>query len=153
MAVFKQKTTGRDMSKQALGAELINMVGEGAVLEGALTAPGDIHVRGEVRGSVHAHGKVVIAQEGFVEGTVNAKNADIAGRVDGDVHVEARLILKSPARINGDLYTGRLIIEEGAIYNGSCTMGGLEAATKALGDGSRNAAAGDEAPLADAAGK
>src|SRR5690625_7329331 len=113
MAVFKQKTTGRDMSKQALGAELINMVGEGAVLEGALTAPGDIHVRGEVRGSVHAHGKVVIAQEGFVEGTVNAKNADISGLVDGDVLVVARLILQSTEQCYEDLSQRYMII-----YNG-----------------------------------
>ena len=151
MAVFKQRTRGGDMAKQAVGADHINMVGEGAVLEGALTAPGDIHVRGEVRGSVHAHGKVVIAHEGYVEGQVKAQNADIAGRVDGDVHVESRLILKGPARINGNLFTGRLVIEEGAVYNGSCQMGGLESATQALASDANDVA--DEAPLANATGK
>lgn len=113
------------MTRQSAGSapDHINMIGEGTVLDGTITSSGDIHVRGKIVGTVRAEGKVVIAQEGEVEGEVASANADIAGRVDGDVRVEGRLILKTTARIEGNIYTDRLVIEEGAVYNGSCEMG------------------------------
>lgn len=125
MAVFRQKPTENGMNRQSAGSapEHINMIGEGTVLDGTITSSGDVHVRGRIVGTVRAEGKVVVAQEGEVEGEVASSNADIAGRIDGDVRVENRLILKSTARIEGNIYTDRLVIEEGAVYNGSCEMG------------------------------
>lgn len=125
MAVFGQRSTENGMTRQtaAPSAEHINMIGEGSVFDGTLTSPGDVHVRGRVVGRIQADGKVVVAQEGHVEGEVNADNADIAGRVEGDVRIESRLILKSTARIDGNIYTNRLVVEEGAFYNGNCEMG------------------------------
>lgn len=125
MAVFRQKGDDNGMTRHSPGstAEHINMIGEGTLLEGSITSPGDIHVRGRVVGKIQAEGRAVLAQEGVVEGEIFASNADIAGRVEGDVHVETRLILKSSARIEGTIYTNRLVVEEGAIYNGKCEMG------------------------------
>lgn len=125
MAVFGQRSTENGMTRQNAGpsADHINMIGEGSVFDGTLTSPGDVHVRGRVVGRIQAEGKVVVAQEGQVEGEVNADNADIAGRVEGDVRIEARLILKSTARIEGNIFTNRLVVEEGAFYNGKCEMG------------------------------
>jgi cytoskeletal protein CcmA (bactofilin family) len=125
MAVFRQKTEDSPMPKHSPGstAEHINMIGEGTVMEGTLSSPGDIHIRGRVVGKVQAEGRVVLAQEGVVEGELLASNADIAGRVEGDVRIETRLILKGTARIEGNVYTNRLVMEEGAVYNGQCEMG------------------------------
>lgn len=125
MAVFRQKNDDPPMPKHSPGstAEHINMIGEGTVLEGTLSSAGDIHIRGRLIGKVEAEGRVVLAQEGVVEGELLASNADIAGRVEGDVRVETRLILKGTARIEGNIYTNRLVMEEGAVYNGQCEMG------------------------------
>lgn len=126
MAVFRQKTDDNGMTTRnspGSTAEHINMIGEGTLLEGTLSSPGDIHVRGRIVGRVQAEGRVVLAQEGIVEGEVVSSNADIAGRVEGDVRVEVRLILKSTAHIEGNVYTNRLVVEEGAVYNGQCEMG------------------------------
>ncbi len=133
MAVFRQKPKEDGMNRQSSGVspDHINMIGEGTVVDGKVSSSGDVHVRGKVLGALRVEGKVVVAQEGHIEGEVNAANADIAGYIDGDVRIDGRLILKSTARIEGNIYTERLVIEEGAVYNGSCEMGSSRAAKNA----------------------
>lgn len=117
------------MNRQSGGtsSDHINMIGDGTVVDGKVTSSGDMHVRGKILGAIRVEGKIVIAQEGEVEGEVVAENADIAGRIDGDVRIDGRLILKSTARIEGNIFTDRLVIEEGAVYNGNCEMGASRA--------------------------
>jgi len=50
-------------------------------------------------------------------------NADIEGEVKGKLEVAELLVLKATAVINGDIVTGKLVVEPGAIFNGSCKMG------------------------------
>lgn len=101
----------------------INMIGEGTVLEGTLNADGDIRISGRVVGKLDIKGKIIVAQEGDIEGEVKAMNLDVGGRIRGDVHVEERVVLKSSARVEGNIIASRLVIEEGAVFNGECKMG------------------------------
>ena len=68
-------------------------------------------------------GRAVVAPEGIVEGEVTASNANIAGTVLGDLIIGERLLLGSSAKVEGTIKTGRLIVEEGATFNGECQMG------------------------------
>jgi len=110
------------------------MVTPGSELEGTLRTDDNIRIGGTVTGSLHAGGKVVVAPEGRVEGDLHADVADIAGHVKGDLHVTTRLLLTSTARVEGTITTGRLIVEEGAEFDGECTMGRI----KASGDNALN---------------
>ncbi|NND70584.1 MAG: polymer-forming cytoskeletal protein [Rhodothermales bacterium] len=101
----------------------INMIGEGTVVEGTLKADSDIRISGRVVGKVEVDGKVIIAQEGSVDGDLIATNADVAGSVEGHINVSGRLILKSTARIDAEIKTNRLVVEEGAVFEGQCEMG------------------------------
>jgi len=102
----------------------INMIGEGTVFEGTLSADSDIRISGRVVGKLDIKGKVIVAQEGVIEGEVIAMNLDVGGRIHGDVHVEERVVLKSSARVEGNIKSSRLVVEEGAVFNGECQMGG-----------------------------
>jgi cytoskeletal protein CcmA (bactofilin family) len=64
----------------------------------------------------------MIAEQGAVEGDIVATDAEIAGQVQGEIHVEERLVLKSTARVDGKIDTDRLVIEEGAQFTGECEM-------------------------------
>ena len=101
----------------------INMIGEGTVFEGTLRARSDVRVSGRIVGKLQVEGKAIVAQEGSVEGEVHAASADIAGTIEGDLHVTDRLVLKGTARVEGNIRTGRLVVEEGATFNGKCLMG------------------------------
>lgn len=104
-------------------SDQINMIGEGTVLEGTLRAESDVRVSGRIVGQLDVQGRAIVAQEGTIEGEITATNADIAGSVQGEIRVEERLVLKSTARVDGDIMTDRIVVEEGARFTGECKMG------------------------------
>jgi len=112
------------MVKQGNGAAPgnINMIGEGTLLEGTLRAEGDVRISGRIVGKVQVDGKVIVAQEGSINGELFASSADIAGSIEGQLKVSERIVLKNTARVNGDIVTGRLVVEEGAMFEGKCVM-------------------------------
>ncbi|MBO6574098.1 MAG: polymer-forming cytoskeletal protein [Rhodothermales bacterium] len=115
----------------------INLIGEGTELEGTMRASTDVRVNGRVLGDLTVEGKVIVADKGVIDGTLKAKSADVAGKLKGDLVVDDRLLLKSTADIEGNIRTSRLVVEEGAKFEGNCSMGRLDAARKAMmGDGS-----------------
>lgn len=117
----------------------INLIGEGSEVEGTLRSTTDVRVNGLITGDLIVEGKVIIADKGIVDGTLTARCADVAGRVRGQVVVEDRLVLKASANIDGNIRTARLVVEEGATFEGTCTMGRLDPSRKAMmGDGSHD---------------
>ena len=129
------------MTKPGNGSvpQQVNMIGKGTVFEGTLRSDGDVSVSGQIIGKLHAEGRAVVTQEGIVEGEVTAAHADISGTLHGDLQVHERLVLRSTARVEGTVRTGRLIVEEGAIFNGECQMG-QGGQLRAKTDGPREAA-------------
>lgn len=101
----------------------VNLVGEGTVFEGTVRAESDVRASGRIIGTLEVEGKTMIAEEGEVEGEILATNAEIAGQVQGEIHVDERLVLKSTARVDGKIETDRLVVEEGAQFTGECEMG------------------------------
>ncbi len=101
----------------------INLIGAGTIIEGDVRSNGDIRVDGTVYGSVTSKAKVVIGNTGIIEGDVNSQNADVSGTIKGKTTVSELLFLKSSAKIIGDIVTGKLVVEVGASFTGSCNMG------------------------------
>lgn len=106
-------------------ATSINLIGAGTSIEGEVNANGDIRVDGSIKGSVASKSKVVIGNTGLVDGNVTCQNADISGTIKGNITVAETLFLKSSAKINGDIFTSKLVVEVGASFTGSCNMGPL----------------------------
>ncbi|MDA0379229.1 MAG: polymer-forming cytoskeletal protein [Bacteroidetes bacterium] len=120
----------------------INLIAAGTTLEGTISTKDDIRVSGQLKGTLKVEGKAIIAQEGQVEGEVFAVDADVAGFLKGEITIKERLVLKSTARIEGSIKTTRLIVEEGAIIDGTCRMGQLDpkrAEALKAGDGANTA--------------
>ncbi len=116
--------TDMNMNKSTESASSsINLIGAGTVIEGSIRSTGDIRVDGTVYGSVTSKAKVVIGPTGIVEGDVNGQNADISGTIKGKTTVSELLFLKSTSKIIGDILTGKLVVEVGATFTGSCNMG------------------------------
>lgn len=116
----------KNKNGQAKGAETnssINIIGQGTVIEGEIRSSGDLRIDGTIVGSVTSKSKVVIGTTGQVHGDIVCQNADISGSVKGKSTVVEMLFLKSSARINGDIITGKLVVEVGASFTGNCNMG------------------------------
>lgn len=100
-----------------------NIIGKGTIVEGNVEAYGNIRIEGRINGSVKSKSKIALGQSSYVEGNIIAQNAEISGEVKGVVDVSEQLILRPSAVIAGDIITGKLIVESGAVFNGGCKMG------------------------------
>lgn len=101
----------------------INLIGAGTIIEGEVKANGDLRVDGTIMGSVSSKSKVVVGSTGQIQGDIFCQNADISGSVKGKITVAEMLFLKATAKVNGDIVTGKLVVEVGASFTGNCNMG------------------------------
>ncbi|MDR9417424.1 polymer-forming cytoskeletal protein [Gracilimonas sp.] len=111
------------MSKHSKQSPSVNIISEGTTLKGDISAKADIRVAGIIEGEATSKGKLIITVSGNIKGNVTTQEADIAGKVEGQVKVSDKLTLRENAIIDGDIYVKTLIVEEGAQINGSCRMG------------------------------
>lgn len=101
---------------------LNNIIGKGTTVKGEIETTGNIRIEGMLEGNIRSKAKAVFGESAHIKGNVYAQNAEIAGKIDGTVHVADTLVLKPGALINADIFTGNLIIEPGAKFNGKCEM-------------------------------
>ena len=100
----------------------INIMGPGTVVKGEISVNGDFRVDGSLIGNIQCKGKIVVGETGRIEGEINCQNADFSGEVQATVKVAELLTLKETARFSGDITTGKLAIEPGAKFSGTCMM-------------------------------
>lgn len=120
--MFSKQNKPKGPVSSGISTPDVSMISKGTRLEGDIHANGDLRISGNVVGTASSDGKLVITSTGRVEGNVKAGEVDIAGTIDGELRVSSKLILRSSAVINGDLYTKTLLVEEGAQIRGHCRM-------------------------------
>jgi cytoskeletal protein CcmA (bactofilin family) len=114
-----------------------NVIGKGTVLEGNIETFGNIRIEGKVIGNVKSKSKIALGSSCHIEGNIHAQNADIEGEVRGKIEISELLVLKATAVIHGDISTGKLVVEPGASFNGSCKMGAAVKDIKTGDNGAR----------------
>ncbi len=100
----------------------INILGPGAVVKGEIQVNGDFRIDGTLNGTILCKGKIVVGPTGKIDGQIQCQNADFSGEVTATVKVTELLTLKETARYSGDITTGKLAIEPGAKFSGTCSM-------------------------------
>ncbi len=118
MALFKR----RELMAQVTHAETI--VGGGVTLSGKLEAKHNIQINGTFIGEIVAEGDVIVGSDGEVNAPIHAKNATIAGTVNGNVNVVNELDILSTGKISGDISAKALSVKRGGTLNGKCLMHG-----------------------------
>lgn len=99
-------------------------IGQDTRIEGTIFSTGSVRVDGEVEGHIQTEGDVVVGETGRVKADVKAANLIVAGEVTGEVRASGRLELLATGRLYGDAYMQTLIVEQGALLQGSSRMGG-----------------------------
>ena len=115
-------------------SSLTNNIRIGTEIKGDINCKGDIRIDGKLIGNLISDGKVVVGENGIVEGTIECAYATISGGLKVNITVNELLTLKSTANLVGEIVTNKLQIEPGANFSGSCKMG---AVIKGIEDGSR----------------
>lgn len=111
------------MKNVEIESKLPNMIGPGTKIVGNIETNGDIRIDGNIEGNINSKGKVVVGNNGFVKGEIICNNAEISGSLNGKMSVTELLSLKASSKVNGDIKSGKLSIEPGALFSGTCSMG------------------------------
>lgn len=102
--------------------QISTIIGMTAVCDGDFKAEGSIRIDGTVNGNVTVTDCVIVGASGCINGDINSKRVIIGGEVYGNLNVPEKVELTSTARVIGDITTGGLVIDEKAIFQGSCNM-------------------------------
>lgn len=104
------------------GSNNFNQIVAGTTIKGNIESSNDIRFEGTLVGNLKTTGKLIIGTSGSVKGEIYCKNSDIEGKIEGLIHVQELLTLKSTSFIKGDIIAKKLAIDPGAKFTGSCNM-------------------------------
>lgn len=100
----------------------VNIIQHSTQIEGNIQCNGDLRLDGIIKGNVNITGRLVMGHDAIIEGQIECENAEISGKIKGDIKVKETLHLKKHCVLEGDIYTKKLIIENEAVFNGKCVM-------------------------------
>jgi cytoskeletal protein CcmA (bactofilin family) len=113
------------------GGNMAN-IGKSITLKGDLSGNEDLVIEGHVEGRVDLpSNELTIGANGSCSAEVHAKNVVVIGKVNGNVTATERIEIQATGLVNGDVSAPKLIVQEGAVVNGSIEMGSKAKASQA----------------------
>ncbi len=121
---------------------LTAFIDQGSEFEGKLSFKDTVRIDGRFRGEISSENTLIVGESGEIEAAIRSRNVVVSGAVIGNVSASAKVVLHKTARINGDVETDCLVVEDGAVLNGQVKMGkGAGGSLKAIEGGGRESAA------------
>ena len=112
----------KDMEDFEKSGDLNTIIGKGSVVEGILRVQNCLRVDGKVKGQVAVTDSLVVGKDGEIDGEVRVKNIIVGGRLKGKIFASGKVVLETKSSFQGDIKTAKLVIDEGAIFDGTCSM-------------------------------
>src|SRR6266498_5790822 len=127
--MFKNKPTTIMTTEKTNGGNGTTLISAGTTLKGDISSNSDLRIDGTIVGNISSSAKIVIGASGVVEGDITGNQADIVGKVSGNIKTKDLLQLRGDCIVKGNVYAGKLQVEPTAIFNGQCHMGSNETAS------------------------
>jgi cytoskeletal protein CcmA (bactofilin family) len=121
MFTIKQKTEMQP--EKTNGSNGTTLISAGTTLKGDISSNSDLRIDGTIIGNINSSAKIVVGSNGVVEGDISGNQADIVGKVSGNVRAKDLLQLRGECVVSGNLFAGKLQVEPTATFNGQCHMG------------------------------
>jgi cytoskeletal protein CcmA (bactofilin family) len=118
--------------------KLESFLGMNSNFKGELSVKGTLRVDGTVDGKLDAD-YMILSESAVVKGAIKAKKIIIGGKIDGNVHAQELVEIKSKGKVLGDIFTQKLAITEGGEFNGKVDMKKEEGKVIGLGSKGREA--------------
>ena len=93
-------------------------IGEGVVIQGTFSVPGKAEIHGTVNGELKAD-NLLVGLQGKITGTVTAREMDVLGEINKEIHCEEYLHIRSSGMVSGTLEYSDMEIERGGKFAGS----------------------------------
>lgn len=100
---------------------ITTLIGDGCEFEGNMSTSTSTRIDGKLNGRISGENSIVVGENGLVLGEIKATETVVYGRVEGVIE-SVSLEIKRSGIVLGDVFIESLIVEDGGIYNGRCTM-------------------------------
>lgn len=121
--MFNTKQKIEMQPEKTNGSNGTTLIGTGTTLKGDISSNSDLRIDGTITGNIYSSAKIVIGANGVVEGDISGNQADIVGKVSGNIRTKDLLQLRGECVVVGNIYAGKLQVETTATFNGQCHMG------------------------------
>ena len=121
--MFNTKNKPDMQQEKTNGGNGTTLISAGTTLKGDISSNSDLRIDGTIIGNIHSTAKIVIGNNGVVEGDISGNQADIVGKFSGNIRAKELLQLRGESVVSGNLYAGKLQVEPTATFNGQCHMG------------------------------
>ena len=113
--------------------EIRAFLGEGTSFSGTLQFEGTVRFDGRFEGEVSGSDLLIIGQSAAVRAEIQVGSLVVSGRVEGNIVARKRVELLPTAQASGTIKTPTLVVNDGAVFNGTCEMRREEAKVVRLG--------------------
>jgi cytoskeletal protein CcmA (bactofilin family) len=131
--MFNKKNQGDDDARvspplrlgetQPIRSKNVSVIGPTLVFKGELSADEDLVIEGTIEGTIAHHKKnLTIGAKGRVKADIHASSVLVEGQLDGDIHSDGLVSLAKGSTVNGDISCARLVLQDGARFNGKVVM-------------------------------
>jgi cytoskeletal protein CcmA (bactofilin family) len=121
--MFNTKPKTDMQTNSSFNAGSATLISAGTTLKGDISSNSDLRIDGTVYGNVKTSAKIIIGTTGVVEGDIAGNQADVTGKVNGNIKANELLQLRGECLVTGNIYAGKLQVEPSATFNGQCHMG------------------------------
>ena len=116
-------TESEALARDIRDGNLNGFVGTTTVLNGDAVFNGMLRIDGRLKGRIKSDkGTLIVSAGGFVEASIAVATAKINGTVQGDIVATEKIEFGRTAQVRGNIKTPALVIERGAVFEGSCRM-------------------------------
>jgi cytoskeletal protein CcmA (bactofilin family) len=95
---------------------------QGSKISGKLEFEGPAQIEGQVDGEISAKDSLMIGESAAVTARIKASSIIVAGSLSGEIIASERIEIRPSGRVSGNLSAPKLIVHEGAIFEGNCAM-------------------------------
>ena len=99
-------------------------LGKGSRITGKLTFEGAVRIEGHIDGEISAQDTLTIGESAVINAQITGSTVVVHGRVTGDIVARKRLEIRAPGKVIGNINTPSLVINEGVVFEGQCSMSG-----------------------------
>ncbi len=108
--------------------ELNGFLDRGSVFKGELEFEDTMRIDGRFQGRINSKNELIVGESAQIEGDIHVGRIAISGTVLGKIVADLRVEIHRNGKVYSDIETPALVIEEGAVFQGNCTMGEKRAA-------------------------
>ena len=120
MALFTKNSEDKNVGYNT------TIISNGIICNGDIIALHNVRLDGKMTGSIVNKSKVIIGTTGILHGDITAQDAEISGFFEGKLEIIGLLIVRSTAVIKGSIIANKLLFEDGAKFEGTCSMSNVK---------------------------